>query len=99
MTRVVLDQHAISELLNSEHGPVGVEIAKRAVRVESTAKRIAPVDTGRYRSSITHSIERDARGLVAYVGTNVTYALFLEFGTRFMRAFATLRTALRSALR
>lgn len=39
------------------------------------------VDTGRLRASITHRIEHDGDESAAYVGTNVEYAPYLEFGT------------------
>lgn len=50
--------------------------------------------TGRLRQSITHRVDRDARGFVARVGTNVAYSKFLELGTRKMAARPYLRPAL-----
>ena len=44
---------------------------------EGYAKQKCPVDTGRLRNSITH--EEDNRS--TYIGTNVEYASFVEFGT------------------
>jgi len=44
--------------------------------VEAKAKSIAPVDTGRYRASITSEV----RGTRAIVGSNVKYAPVIEFG-------------------
>lgn len=50
-------------------------------QIEADAKRGAPVDTGRLRSSITHQV-RWMPGLVeGVVGTNVSYAPYMEFGT------------------
>ena len=43
---------------------------------EGYAKRDTPVDTGRLRNSITHVTSDDA----AYIGTNVEYAPYVEFG-------------------
>ena len=88
---------ALARLLQSEEGDVGRDLLKRAIRVEASAKRLAPVDTGRLRASITHSLERDGRGLVAFVGSDVSYAIFQEFGTRYQRAQPYLRPALRAA--
>lgn len=51
-------------------------------------------DSGRLRSSITHEIGRDVDGLVARVGTNVKYAVYLEFGTRKMAARPFMRVNL-----
>lgn len=95
--RVVLDQAAIARLLTGPESIVGRDLARRAVKVESAAKRLCPVDTGRLRASITHSLERDGKGLVAFVGSNVHYAIFQELGTRFVRAQPYLRPALRAA--
>lgn len=67
-----------------------------ALQVERAAKRYCAVDTGRLRSSISHGIRRDPGGLLAVVGTNVDYAPYVEFGTRYMAAQPFLRPALRS---
>lgn len=91
------DQGALDRLFNSEQGHVGRFLLKKTIQVERAAKRLCPVDTGRLRSSITHSVERDGRGLVGFVGTNVEYAIYVEFGTRYMRAQPFLRPALRAA--
>lgn len=62
-----------------------------ALMVESEAKKLCPVDTGRLRASIT----TEKIGKAAYaVGTNVEYAPYVEFGTRKMRAQPYLRPAL-----
>lgn len=71
-------------LLASTHGPVGRHLARIAIRVETAAKARCPVDTGRLRSSITWRIEVDSKGVVAIVGTNVEYAVFVHGGTRYM---------------
>ena len=44
--------------------------------VEARAKLKAPVDTGNLRSSISSSVEQD----YAEIGTNVGYALKIEYG-------------------
>lgn len=44
------------------------------------------VDTGRLRASITHRVEKESGEVVGYVGTNVEYAPWLEFGTTRMKA-------------
>lgn len=44
---------------------------------EGYAKRLCPVDTGRLRNSISHTV----RGSTAYIGTNVEYAAYVEMGT------------------
>lgn len=49
--------------------------------IEGRARQNAPVDTGRLRSSIDHEIESAAPPLQSWVGTNVEYAGFMEYGT------------------
>lgn len=88
----------LHELLVSPHGPVGLDLAARAVRVESQAKVLCPVDTGRLRSSITHAVGVDGQGLYADIGTNVVYGIFQELGTRYMSAQPYLVPALSAAL-
>jgi HK97 gp10 family phage protein len=79
--------------------PAHLEAPKRrfltrvALIVERNTKRDAPVKRGHYRRSITHRVERDK----AFVGTNVNYAPFLEYGTRFMRARAPLQRGLQNS--
>lgn len=74
----------VAYLLESTRGPIGQHLARIAVLVESAAKARCPVDTGRLRSSITWRIEVDAQGVVAIVGTNVEYAIYVHEGTRYM---------------
>lgn len=50
---------------------------KACIIVENAAKQNCPVDTGQLKNSITHEVT-DNEG---YVGTNVEYAPYVEFGT------------------
>jgi hypothetical protein len=87
---VVLDDPAIAQLLNSESGPVGRLLAEKAQVVTQGAKRRCPVSpsgsehhpSGWLRSSIGWDLGRDAEGLHADIGTDVDYALDVEFGTK-----------------
>ena len=58
---------------------------------EGYAKRKCPVDTGRLRNSITHTV--DGAALEVYIGTNVEYAPHVELGTRHQDAQPFLRPA------
>lgn len=49
------------------------------LQAEGYAKMKCPVDTGRLRNSITHTY--DSFDQKAYIGTNVEYAAYVEFGT------------------
>lgn len=88
---------AINRLVNSPDGPVARELARRAVQVDRRAKQLAPVDTGRLRSSISWRLGSDGKGLFALVGTDVHYAPYVELGTSRMAAQPFLRPALEAA--
>ena len=55
------------------------------------AKKLAPVDTGNLRNSITHTVDEDEPA--AYIGTNVEYAPYQELGTIHMKAQPFLKPA------
>lgn len=61
-----------------------------ALFVEGSAIRVAPVDTGRLRGSITHRINN----YEALIGTRVEYAPYVELGTPRMAAQPYLEPAL-----
>lgn len=68
---------------------------KAGLRHVASAPGHAPaVDMGRLRSSITHEIGKDSTSLVARVGTDVKYSIYLEYGTRRMQPRPFLRPAL-----
>ena len=58
---------------------------------EGYAKKLAPVDTGNLRNSITHEV--DDGEPAAYIGTNVEYAPYQELGTINMTANPFLKPA------
>ena len=49
------------------------------LEAEGYAKDLAPVDTGRLRNSISHQVD-DSENAV-YIGTNVSYAPYVELAT------------------
>lgn len=59
-------------------------------KAETYAKRRCPVDTGRLRNSITHAQMDDKTEVI---GSNVSYAPFVELGTHRMKAKPFLRPA------
>lgn len=79
--RIEFDERGLHDLLESEDGPVGRDLLRRALAVEARAVELCPVNEGRLRGSIDHELEHDGRGLVARVGTNVSYAIDVERGT------------------
>lgn len=80
---VVLDQKALNAYLKGRNGPVVRDLVRRGLNVESRAKQLCPVDTGRLRSSITTEVAISGGGIpVVRVGTNVDYAEAVHEGTR-----------------
>jgi len=84
-------------------------LQKVAIKVVAQAKSLAPVDTARLRNSISYALADGFKGGAngdaspitvtppngsAYVGTNVDYAVYQEFGTRRMAPQPFLRPAL-----
>jgi HK97 gp10 family phage protein len=70
---------------------VGKSLYDIGLVVEGQAKQLAPVDTGRLAGSIsTEQIDKNQ----VEVGTNVSYAPYMEFGTVKTQAQAFLRPAL-----
>lgn len=58
---------------------------------EGYAKKLAPVDTGNLRNSITHDVDNEEPA--AYIGTNVEYAPYVCLGTIHMKAQPFLKPA------
>ena len=56
---------------------------------ETYAKKETPVDTGRLRNSISHSVDGEA----VYIGSNVEYAPYVELGTSRAKAHHMLQKA------
>lgn len=65
-------------------------LRRGALIVEGEAKRLCPVDTGRLQGSITSDMVNDH---TIAVGTNVEYASYVEYGTRYQSAQPYLRPA------
>ena len=60
--------------------PVDSGIRKITLWAHKTVMQSTPVDTGRLRASATSQI----LGEMGKIGTNVEYAQFVEYGTRYM---------------
>lgn len=54
-------------------------LEKCGLVAEGHAKKLCPVDTGNLRNSITHTV--DPAEPAAYIGTNNSYAAYVELGT------------------
>lgn len=93
---VTLNPAAINNLLASPTGEVSRYMLRQGVLVANAAKTLCPVDTGRLRASIGVSQQFTPAGAVTTVGSNVEYSLYVELGTRRMRARPYLRPALQA---
>ena len=91
---------AITEVKVTSHKDEAIKLKEEAVAralepmgliAERYAKGYAPFDTGRLRNSISHDTAPD-EGAV-YIGTNVEYAPYQEFGTRYHPGTPFLRPA------
>lgn len=70
---------------------IGRALEAVGIQAEGDAKALCPVDTGRLRNSITHTI--DAGDKTAIIGTNVEYAQYVHEGTRGRKGNPFLRNA------
>ena len=78
ITEVSITSHK-QEAIDLKNEAVARALEKMGLVAERYAKEYAPVDTGRLRNSITHEAAPD-EGAV-YIGTNVEYGVYQEFGT------------------
>jgi hypothetical protein len=76
-----LSKSELNALLRSKSGPVGQDLKRRAQRVKNMARRNAPVDQGRLKGSIDFEMRVESGLLVARVGSNLDYAIYVEKGT------------------
>jgi HK97 gp10 family phage protein len=57
------------------------EVNASALNIQSGAKRLAPVNMGQLRNSIYLKEQKVDKGFVFTVGSNASYAPYVEFGT------------------
>lgn len=76
MAKIEVTSHRI-EVQEAKDAAVAKALEEIGATMERYAKQLAPVDTGRLRNSIGH----DVNGSTVYVGTNIEYGPYLEFGT------------------
>ena len=75
---VVFKDYSV-EVLNEFHDAVLRALERCGEQAEGYAKDLAPVDTGNLRNSISHKVD-DGEPAV-YIGTNVSYAPYVELAT------------------
>ena len=78
---IKLNQKQIIDQLTGPSGAVALDLLKRGRRVQNLAQRLAPVDQGTLRASITTEVRGTGKTLACRVGTNLKYGFYVEFGT------------------
>lgn len=78
MNTIVFEDHS-DEVLAAMQDAAARALEKCGLTAEGYAKKLAPVDTGNLRNSITHKVDPDEPSV--YIGTNVEYAPYVELGT------------------
>ena len=66
-------------VLSAFHSAVEKALEECGLVAEGYAKKLAPVDTGNLRNSISHKVDPEESAV--YIGTNSSYAAYQEFGT------------------
>lgn len=83
MSDVVIEikDDSIEEAIKAKDEAVTRALEAVGLQAEGRAKTYCPVDTGRLRGSISHQLGSGFDRSV-YIGTNVEYAPYVEYGTR-----------------
>ena len=66
-------------VLNAFQSAVEKALEECGLVAEGYAKKLAPVDTGNLRNSISHKVDPEEPAV--YIGSNTSYAAYQEFGT------------------
>lgn len=88
---VSVKQDNTEQVIDGIDSAIGVALEKIGLLAENYAVKKCPVDTGNLRGSITHEV--DTADNAVYIGTNVEYAPYVEFGTSRQKAQPFLRPA------
>lgn len=79
--QVKLNPQEIKRQLTGPGGAVALDLLKRGRRVQNAAQRLAPVDQGGLRASITTEVRGSGEDLLVRVGTALKYGIYVEKGT------------------
>lgn len=94
-----IDSDALKAALSGPDGAVAELMTRVVVKGERYAKERCPVDTGRLRASITSRIEDEGEQVVGVIGTDVEYAVHVEYGANGRPPAAFLRGGADQAIR
>ena len=75
------------------HDKVATVVKRNTSQAQQKAMRLAAVDTGFMKRSITMRI--DITGLAGYIVAGASYSSYVEFGTRYMDSQPFMRPAAR----
>lgn len=84
------------EIIDLKNEAVARALEAIGIQAEGDVASLAPVDTGRLRDSITHEVDESEEAV--YVGTNVEYAAYQEYGTSRMKAHPFLKPGIMNNL-
>lgn len=79
MSGIEIIEDNTDDFINGLPIAIARALEKIGITAEGYAKKLAPVDTGRLRNSITHAVMDGEKAV--YIGTNVEYAEYQELGT------------------
>lgn len=86
----------VKEVIEAKNDAIARALEAIGIQAEGDVAELAPVDTGRLRDSITHEVNESEEAV--YVGTNVEYAAYQEYGTSRMKAHPFLKPGIMNNL-
>lgn len=86
----------VKEVIEAKNDAIARALEAIGIQAEGDVAELAPVDTGRLRDSITHETHAEEESV--YVGTNVEYAAYQEYGTSRMKAHPYLKPGIMNNL-
>lgn len=86
----------VNEVISAKNEAIARALEAIGIQAEGDVAELAPVDTGRLRDSITHEVDESEEAV--YVGTNVEYAAYQEYGTSKMKPHPFLKPGIMNNL-
>jgi HK97 gp10 family phage protein len=86
----------VNEVIEAKNEAIARALEAIGIQAEGDVAELAPVDTGRLRDSITHEVDESEEAV--YVGTNVEYAAYQEYGTSKMKPHPFLKPGIMNNL-
>lgn len=86
----------VKEVIEAKNDAIARALEAIGIQAEGDVAELAPVDTGRLRDSINHEVDESEEAV--YIGTNVEYAAYQEYGTSRMKAHPYLKPGIMNNL-